>query len=161
MSQDLASRPRTRLEPAASLRLTGLGAVAGLFAVSFAALLLAAWTGWIALADAAFVTGCGVVAYYTRLSGLRAVVVAPPLAFFAGCACAELLTAPDHFVALEEILITLGTGAPWLLTGTVLAIIVAFGRGFRLTMTGLRPGAVRGAARTSPAPGPPRPPPRC
>ncbi len=138
MSQDLASRPRPRLEPAASVRLTGLGAVAALFAVCFGGLLIAAWTGWTAPADAAFVTGCGIVAYYTRPSGLRAVVVSPPLAFFAGCACAEVLTAPDRFVALEQILITLGTGAPWLLTGTALAIIIAFGRGFRLSMTGAK-----------------------
>ena len=28
--------------------------------------------------------GCGAVTYYTRTSGLRSVVVAPPLLFFAG-----------------------------------------------------------------------------
>ena len=45
------------------------------------------------LAGAAFVCGCGVVTYYTRTSGLRTMVVTPPLVFLAGCAFAEVLTA--------------------------------------------------------------------
>jgi hypothetical protein len=138
MRQNVASKPRPRLDPAASFRFTGLGAVAVLFALCFLVLLIAAWTGWTALADAAFVSGCGLVAFYTRLSGLRVVVICPPLVFFAGCVCAAVLTAPDRLVALEDILITLGSGAPWLVTGTVLVIVIAFGRGFRVRMTGLK-----------------------
>ena len=55
-----------------------------LFAVCFLSLLIAAWTGWGILADVLFVMTCGLVACYTRASGLRAMVVCPPLAFFAG-----------------------------------------------------------------------------
>ena len=58
-------------------------------------------------------------------------VVAPPLLFFAGSTCAELITAPGTFLAAEGILVTLGTSAPWLFTGTALTVVVAIGRGYR------------------------------
>ena len=54
---------------------------------------------WDLLADVMFVVTCGLVACYTRASGLRRVVVCPPLAFFAGSVVAQLLTAPDAFSA--------------------------------------------------------------
>jgi len=125
-----APRP-ARLEPAGSFRFTALGAVVALFAFCFVILLLAAWAGWRTLAGAAFVCGCGAVTYYTRTSGLRALVVCPPLLFLAGSVCAELITAPSGFLAAERILVTLGTLAPWLFTGTALTIVVAIGRGYR------------------------------
>jgi hypothetical protein len=120
-----------RLEPRSSVRLTGRGALAALFVLVFFTQLIADWTGLGTLAGAAFVCGCGAVTYYTRTSGLRSVVVAPPLMFFAGATCAELLTAPGTFLAAEGILVTLGTTAPWLYTGTALTIVVAIGRGYR------------------------------
>jgi len=58
-------------------------------------------------------------------------VVAPPLLFFAGSAGAQLLTAPGTFLVAEGILVTLGTSAPWLFTGTALTVVVAIGRGYR------------------------------
>jgi len=132
-----------RLEPRASLRLTGRGAVAALFALCFVTQLIADWTGWATLAGAAFVCGCGAVTYYTRTSGLRAVVVAPPLLFLVGSACAEVITASGTFLAAEGIVVTLGTSAPWLFTGTALTIVVAIGRGYRPAIW--RPGG--GSAR--------------
>jgi hypothetical protein len=123
--------PRPRLEPRSSVRLTGRGAVALLFALCFGTQLIAAWTGWGTLADAAFVCGCGAVTYYARTGGLPAVVVAPPLLFFAGTACAQLITAHGTFLAAEGILVALGTSAPWLFTGAALTIVVAVGRGYR------------------------------
>ena len=131
---DRGSTPR--LEPKASVRLTGRGAIAALFALCSGTQLIAAWTGWGTLAGAAFVCGCGAVTYYTRTSGLRAVVVAPPLLFFAGSACAQLITAPGTFLAAEGLLVTLGTSAPWLFTGTALTVVVAIGRGYRPRMPG-------------------------
>jgi Domain of unknown function (DUF6542) len=140
-----ADGPRPRLEPRSSVRLTGRGAVALLFALCFGTQLIAAWTGWGTLAGAAFVCGCGAVTYYTRTGGLRAVVVAPPLLFFAGSACAQLITAPGTLVAAERILVVLGTSAPWLFTGTALTTVVAVGRGYRPSfMPGTRP---EGSAR--------------
>jgi hypothetical protein len=128
-----AERPPAppRLEPKASIRFTGRGAIMAMFALCFLSLLLAAWTGWDALAGAAFVCGCGSVTYYTRTSGLRWVVVAPPLLFFAGSVCAELITSSGLFMTAEGILVTLGILAPWLFTGTALTIVVAIGRGYR------------------------------
>lgn len=135
-----------RLEPRASVRLTGRGALAALFVLCFFTQLIADWTGWGTLAGAAFVCGCGAVTYYTRTSGLRSVVVAPPLLFFAGSTCAELLTAPGTLLAAAGILVTLGTSAPWLYTGTALTVVVAIGRGYRPAFR--RPGGwfARGSA---------------
>ena len=124
-------RPAPRLEPRASVRLTGRGAIAALFALCFGTQLIAAWTGWGTLAGAAFVCGCGAVTYYTRTSGLPTVVVAPPLLFFAGSACAQAISAPGPLLAAERILVTLGTSAPWLFTATALTVVVAIGRGYR------------------------------
>jgi Domain of unknown function (DUF6542) len=120
-------RPRSR----GSVTLTGRGAVVALFAVCFLGLLIAAWTGWSALADVMFVTTCGVVACYTRVSGLRWVVVCPPLAFLGGSVLAQVLTAPDGFSAAEGILVTLGSSTLWLFTGTALTVAISVGRGWR------------------------------
>ena len=125
-----AQRP-PRLEPAATFRLTGRGAIVALFAFCLVTQLFGAWTGWGTLAGAAFVCGCGVITYYTRTGGLPAVVVSPPLLFLAGTIGAQILTAPSTFLAAEGILVTLGTQAPWLFTGTALTIVIAFGRGYR------------------------------
>jgi hypothetical protein len=141
-ARSTGSRRPPRLEPSGSVKLTGRGAVIGLFAASLLGLLLAAWTGWTAVADALFVMSCGVVTYYTRVRGLRAVMVCPPLTFLAGLVCAELITAPDTFSAAEGTLVTLATSAPWLFTGTALTIAIAFGRGYRPTIRG--PARMRG-----------------
>ena len=78
-----------------------------------------------------FVMACGLVACYTRPSGLRGLVVCPPLAFFAGSVLAQLLTAPDTFSAVTGILVTLALSAPWLFTGAGLTVVIALGRGWR------------------------------
>jgi hypothetical protein len=125
-----ARRPPRRTR-SGSITLTGRGAVVALFAACFGGLLIAAWTGWDLLADAMFVMACGLVACYTRVSGLRGVVVCPPLAFLTGSVLAQLITAADAFSATTGILITLGTSAPWLFTGTGLTMAIALGRGWR------------------------------
>ena len=127
----------SRLRLPRSVKLTGRGAVAALFAVSFLALLIAAWTGWGTFADVTFVITCGVVTCYTRVSGLRAVVVCPPLAFFTGSVLAQVLTAPDAFSVATGVLITLAISAPWLFTGTGLIVVIALGRGWRPNLPGL------------------------
>jgi uncharacterized protein DUF6542 len=117
--------------PAASITLTSRGAVVALVAVCFASLLLAAVTGWGIVADAVFVMICGLVACYTRPGGLRTLVVCPPLAFLTGSVLAQMITAPDGFSAAAGILVTLGSSAPWLFTGTALTAVIALGRGWR------------------------------
>jgi len=125
-TQGPSPRPRS-----GSITLTGRGGAVALFAACFCGLLLAAWTGWDLLADVIFVMTCGLVACYTRASGLRGVVVCPPLAFFTGSVLAQLLTTPDIFSAAVGILITLGTSTLWLFTGTGLTALIALGRGWR------------------------------
>ena len=127
--------PRPRSE---SITLTGRGGAVALFAACFLGLLIAAWTGWDLFADVLFVMTCGLVACYTRASGLRGVVVCPPLAFFTGSVLAQLLTAPDVFSVVIGILITLGSSALWLFTGTGLTALIALGRGWRPGLPGLR-----------------------
>jgi hypothetical protein len=131
------TRKPSRLEPRAGLKLTGRGAVVALFAACLFGLLIAGWTGWSAVGDALFLMSCGVVAYYTKVSGLRHVVISPPLAFLAGTVCAQLITAPNTFSAAEGILVTLGTSAPWLFTGTGLTFVIALSRGWRPDLSGL------------------------
>jgi hypothetical protein len=97
--------------------------------------LVADWVNGMTLANAAFVCICGMVTYYTKTSGLRGLVVAPPLVFLAGCAAAQLLTAGGMFVAAEQTVVALGNSAPWLFTATALTVVVAIGRGYRLTWT--------------------------
>ena len=121
----------TRRTPPGSITLTGRGAAVALFAACFLGLLIAAWTGWDRLADALFVMTCGLVTCYTRASGLRGVVVCPPLAFLAGSVLAQVITAADAFSAAVGILVTLAISAPWLFTGTGLTVAIALGRGWR------------------------------
>jgi hypothetical protein len=125
-TQGPSPRPRS-----GSITLTGRGAAATLFAACFCSLLIAAWSGWDLFADAMFVMTCGLVACYTRASGLRKLVVCPPLAFLAGTVLAQLLTAPDAFSVATGVLITLAISAPWVFTGTGLIVVIALGRGWR------------------------------
>ena len=140
-----ATRRPARPQPSRSIRLTGRGAVVALFASTFLALLIAAWTGWSTFADVIFLMTCGLVACYTRVSGLRWVMVCPPLAFCAGSVLAQAIIAPDGFSAAEGILVTLGSSAPWLFAGTALTIAIALGRGHRPEMPGF--GGLREALR--------------
>ena len=122
--------PATRgYEPRGSIKLTGRGAVFALFVACFLSQLLAAETGWSALADGVFVIGCDVVAYYTKPAGLLTVAICPPLVFFATCVCAQALTSTDRFSTEVGIVVTLGTSAPWLFVGTALAVVIALCRG--------------------------------
>jgi hypothetical protein len=111
------------------VRLTARGALVGLFAACFLTQLLADWTGWSAVADLAFVGGCGAAAWYTKRGALLAVAVSPPLIFLIACVCAEWLTASGTFSTLEGIFVTLGTSAPWLFLGTGLSLVVTVCRG--------------------------------
>lgn len=135
MTQTRTSGQKTggspRPQPAGSITLTSRGAIVALVVVCFLSLLLAAVTGWGIVADAVFVMTCGLVACYTRVSGLRALVVCPPLAFLTGSVLAQVITAPDGFTAVAGIWVTLATSAPWLFTGTVLTVVIALGRGWR------------------------------
>ncbi|HEY0998181.1 MAG TPA: DUF6542 domain-containing protein [Streptosporangiaceae bacterium] len=128
---------QSRRTRSGSITLTGRGAAVALFAACFLSLLIAAWTGWGLLADALFVMTCGLVTCYTRASGLRSLVVCPPLIFLAGSILAQAITAADALSAAVGILVTLGTSAPWLFTGTGLTVVIALGRGWRPELAAL------------------------
>jgi hypothetical protein len=120
--------------PGRRITLTTRGAIVALFAGCFLSQLFAAWTGWSAFADVVFVMGCGLVTYHAKPSGLRHLVVCPPLVFFAACACCQAIVSAGAFSFLEGLLVTLGLAARWLFTGTALTIVIAFGRGFRVRL---------------------------
>lgn len=121
-------RPRTR-QNGVAVRLTARGAASGLFACSFAAMLLVDWTGWTAFGDFVFIAGCGGAAYLTKRGSLLAVAVTPPMIYFLAVLTAALVTASGTFTVLSGLFITLGTSAPWLFLGTGLAVGIATFRG--------------------------------
>jgi hypothetical protein len=124
------------------VRLTGRGAILGLFAVTFLGLLIADWLNWGAIADVFFVAGCGVAAWYTRPGGLLPLVTSPPLVFLGACLLVKLLTSAGGMSAIEGVLVTLANSAPWLFSGTALAVVIALPRGLlrdcRALLDGLR-----------------------
>jgi hypothetical protein len=111
------------------IRLTARGALLGLFVGCFLTQLLADCTGWSAVADIAFIGGCGAASWYTKRGALLAIAVSPPLIFFIACVFAEWLTASGTFSTLEGIFVTLGTAAPWLFLGSALSLVVTICRG--------------------------------
>src|ERR1700759_605233 len=137
-ARNAPAQGQSRRTRSGSITLTGRGAAVALFAACFLSLLIAAWTGWDLLADALFVMPCALVTCYTRASGLRGVVVCPPLAFLAGSILAQAITAADAFSAAAGILVTLGTSAPWLFPGAGLPGVMGLGRGWRPELAGLR-----------------------
>jgi hypothetical protein len=119
----------TRRGSSATFRLTARGAVLGLFVACFLALLLADATGWSAIADMAFVGGCGGGAWYTKRGAMLPLAVSPPLIFFLACLLVQWLTAPGGLALLTGIFLALGTSAPWLFLGTALTVAIGLYRG--------------------------------
>jgi hypothetical protein len=122
------------------LRLTGRGAVLGLFVLSFLGILASGWLGTGIVADALFVAGCAAMAWYAKPSDLLTVAVSPPLAFFFSCVLAKLISSSGGTSAAEGILVTLATSAPWLFAGTALTIAIGLRRGLRGNLRELRQG---------------------
>jgi hypothetical protein len=134
-------RPRPDGAPAsgaAVLRLTGRGAILGLFVLTFLGILISGWLGFGVLADLVFLLGCGAMAWYTKPDNLLSVSVSPPLAFFFACVLAKLATSSGGTSAAEGTLVTLATSAPWLFAGTVLTIAIALRRGLLDNLRDLR-----------------------
>lgn len=130
-------RPRPAGAPAV-LRLTGRGAILGLFVVLFLGILISGWLNSGIPADLLFLLGCGAMAWYTKPRDLLSVSISPPLAFFCACVLAKLITSSGGTSAAEGILVTLATSAPWLFAGTALAIAIALRRGLLDNIRDLR-----------------------
>lgn len=124
----------------ATIRLTGRGAILGLFVLCFFSILISGWLGTGILADLLFLLGCGAMAWYTKPSDLLSVSVSPPLAFFFACVLAKLASSSGGTSAAEGTLVTLATSAPWLFAGTALTIVIALRRGLLGNIRELRAG---------------------
>ena len=166
----VAPRPRTTTGPARSpgtrprppgappgapasgtvgIRLTGRGAILGLFLLSFLGILISGWLSTGVLADLLFLLGCGAMAWYTKPGDLLSVSVSPPLAFLFACVLAKLASSSGGTSAAEGTLVTLATSAPWLFAGTALTIVIALRRGLLDNIRDLRaalPGTPGGKA---------------
>ena len=153
----VAPRPRTPAGPARSpgagprpagtpdggtvgVRLTGRGAILGLFVLSFLGILVSGWLSTGVLADLLFLLGCWAMACYTKPRDLLSVSVSPPLAFFFACVLAKLASSSGGTSAAEGTLVTLATSAPWLFAGTALTIVIALRRGLLDNIRELRAG---------------------
>jgi len=126
---------------------------------------IASWTRWDAFAGWVFFMASGLAVYYVRPGVLLPVVVSPPVLFLLACVCAKLATAPGLLTAMSSAVVTLAGTAGWMITGMVLAVVIALGRGvthevrdlvaaFRSELPGCVtwPRGVRGATGTTSAP---------
>ena len=134
------ARERDRAGGRGVVALTGRGAVAGMLAVFFFSLLVAGWLQWGVLAGAGFVIGSVAGTWYTKPRDLLTAVVSPPLLFFCALICVKALTATGNTIisTVEGTALTLANVAPWLFTGVVVYLIVAWVRGLPQSVAGLR-----------------------
>lgn len=135
---DRAARPRAASRPGP--RLTARGAIAGMLVAFFLGLLLASWLHWGVLAGGSFLAGSVAAARYTKRADLLAVAVSPPLLFFCAVVVVKALTASGNalLATAEGTVLTLASVAPWLFTGVIVTLIVAWRRGLRQCVADLR-----------------------
>lgn len=136
--------PGTAREPAATrepapVRLTGRGAVLGMFVLCFLGILAADRLGLGLLTGGTFVVACVLAAALTQSSDLLTVAVSPPALFLVAAICGKALTSSGNLLlsTAAGTLITLANSAPWLLAGTALSLIITFSRGLRRNITAL------------------------
>jgi len=134
-------------------RLTGRGAIAGMLLVFFVGVLAADWLHWSPLADASFLLGSAAAAWYTKQRDLLTVAVSPPLLFFIVVICVKALTATGNTLlsTVEGTALTLANVAPWLFTGVVLSLVIAWFRGLPRCVADLRRDLRPDLARRRPA----------
>lgn len=134
--------PRTPPESghAATVRLTGRGAILALMVLSFLGLIVSDGLGWGMFADGTFVAACILIACYVKPSDLLPVMVCPPLTFFVACVGDKLITSAGGTSAAEGTLVTLATSAPWLFLGTAVTILIGLRRGLLDNIRELRRG---------------------
>jgi hypothetical protein len=138
-------------EPAA-VRLTGRGAVFGIFVLCFFGILAADRLGWGLLTGGTFVVACVLAAALTQSSDLLTVAVSPPALFLVAVIFGKALTSSGNLLlsTAAGTLITLANSAPWLIAGTALSLIITFSRGLRQNIAALS-NELSGASAVSPA----------
>jgi hypothetical protein len=147
-AQQAAASARDR----AGMRLTGRGAVLGIFALCFLGILAADRLGWGLLTGGTFVVACVLAAALTQSSDLLTVAVSPPALFLIAVIFGKALTSSGNLIlsTAAGTLITLANSAPWLLAGTALSLIIMFSRGLRQNIAALS-SELSGAPAVSPA----------
>lgn len=121
------------------IRLTGRGAIVGMFVLFLLGLLVSGLLNWLWLAGLVFVAGSAAAARYTNRRDLLAVAVSPPLVFLAALVPARVLTSGGHLlVAAEGILLALASAAPWLFAGVAVNLIIGMSRGLANSVRELR-----------------------
>jgi len=108
--------------------------------VFFIGVLAADWLHWSPLADASFLLGSAAAAWYTKQRDLLTVAVSPPLLFFIVVLGVKALTATGNTALsmVEGTALTLANVAPWLFTGVVLSLLIAWLRGLPRCVADLR-----------------------
>ena len=115
----------------AGVRLTGRGAMLGIFVVCLFGLIVSDWLHWGVMTGGAFVVASGVAAARTQRTDLLTIAVSPPALFLAAVVCGKALLSSGSVLlsTTEGTLITLANTAPWLITGTLLSLGIGFSRG--------------------------------
>lgn len=116
---------------AAGVRLTGRGAMLGVFVLCFVGLIVSDWSHRGALSGGTFVAACVLAAVWTQRADLLTVAATPPALFLVAVICEKALMPSGSLVlsTTEGTLITLADTAPWLLAGMAVSLIIAFSRG--------------------------------
>ena len=133
------------------VRLTGRGALLGVFGLCFLGVFASGWLGWGPLTGGAFVAATVLGAGWTQRTDLLTVSVSPPALFLLAVVCVKGLTASGNVLlsTATGTLITLANTAPWLLAGTALSLVIAFARGLRGNVVALGQ-ELRGVPASSP-----------
>ena len=111
--------------------MTARGAVVAMFSLFFLGMLAAGWLHRGSLIGLSFVAGCVLAARYTKRDGLLTAVVTPPLIFMIALAGTQVMSAHADTLrrtltfAIEGIVLTLASVAPWLFGGMILGVVVA------------------------------------
>ncbi|MEV7012491.1 DUF6542 domain-containing protein [Streptosporangium sp. NPDC051022] len=124
------------------VRLTARGAFALMLATTLAGRILQALFGPSVLVGLAFLVGCGGAVALVNRRDLLSLVVSPPLLFFAATLVAEAVgslgaTTPIQAFGLG-MFTALSASAPWLFTGSLLVLVVAWRRGLAECVRELR-----------------------
>ncbi|MDX6738601.1 DUF6542 domain-containing protein [Actinocorallia sp. A-T 12471] len=124
-----AARTAQRRRRRPTVSLTARGAVAVVFAGTFAGALADLWV----LPGVAFVAVCVLAALATRPDDLPVLVVAPPVLYLLGTLFANAVGMLGDRTFTQSMLVALPldlvTRAPWLLAGTVAVAVIAVRRG--------------------------------
>jgi len=124
-------RPPGTAADRAGARMTARGAVVAMLSLFFVGMLAAGWLHLGSLIGLSFVAGCVLAARYTKRDGLLTAVVTPPLIFMIALAGTQTMSAHADTLrrtltsAIEGIVLTLASVAPWLFGGVILGLVVA------------------------------------